>query len=154
MDKQIWRYGLAAFALGLGLAAPAALAGGNGTALSIVATSDTPVCSGNLCSADIAATATTSGSTAAAAVLVSTDGGQTFSNVGTVATTDWVGSGRAKLAEEAIPITGLPAGATTVVTVCFLQPGANGDPLKRACADVAVTTPSPCVNNCSTGTIL
>ena len=34
------------------------------------------------------------------------------------------------------------------------QPGANGDPLKRACADVAVTTPSPCVNNCSTGTIL
>jgi len=85
-----------------------------------------------------------SGSTSAATVLVSVDGGQTFTNVGTVATTDWVGSGRAKLAEEVIPISGLPAGATTVVTVCFLQPGANGDPLKRACADVAVTTPSRC----------
>ncbi|HYU12147.1 MAG TPA: hypothetical protein VEK82_06190 [Stellaceae bacterium] len=85
---------------------------------------------------------------AAAAILVSVDGGQTFANVGTVATTDWVGSGRAKLAEEVIPITGLPAGATTVVTVCFMQPGANGDPLKRACADVPVTTPSTCTATC------
>ena len=57
------------------------------------------------------------------------------------------------MAEEAIPITGLPAGATTVVTVCFLQPGANGDPLKRACADVAVTTPGAC-NTCGIGGIL
>src|SRR6266568_1926325 len=37
---------------------------------------------------------------------------------------------------------GQPDTASTE-TMCFMQPGANGDPLKKGCANVLVTTPFP-----------
>jgi hypothetical protein len=144
---------VAAFALCLALAAPA-LAGGNGTALSVVTDPGTPTCDSTSCSVSIEATATTSGSTAPAAILVSTDGGMTSTNLGTVATTDWTGSGRAKMVTETIALR-LSASSPTVVKVCFVQPGANGNPLKSACADpLTITPPGTCAdssNGCAGG---
>ena len=146
LSTHLWGGGLTALALCLALMAPAALAE-NGTALTINATADVQPCDNN-CTATITAAATTSGSTAPAAILVSTDGNVTFTNVGTVATGEWAGSGRFKTSpEEQIAVTGLPGGGvSTVVTVCFLQPGANGNPLKKACTDLTIAPPP--TNSC------
>jgi len=122
--------------------APAALAGGNGTALSI--TTDQPTFSSDGTTVYLTAAASSSSSSSPAAVLVSSDGGVNFTNVATVATIDWTGSGRFKQSpEEAITVSGLQPRTAYTVTVCFIQPGANGNPLKKACADLPITTPAP-----------
>lgn len=142
---RLWRVlvGMCCMLVCVGLASVASAS--NGTALSVVTEADAPVCSADNQSASVEITAavTSSGSTSPASVLVSTDGGVTFTNVGTVETTDWSGSGRTKTAEETI-LVNLAANVSTPVTICFIQPGANGNPLKKACSDLTITPSCGC----------
>jgi hypothetical protein len=111
----------------------------NGTKLSVVAEDGSPSCSasGTTAAVTITTAVTSSGSAAAASVLLSTDGGVTFTQVDTVATGDWTGSGRTKTAEKSITVN-VASGATTPVTICFVQPGSNGNEFKKACADLSL----------------
>lgn len=125
----------------LAFAGLASLADANsGTKLSVVTEADPPVCSADNTTATVIVTAavTSSGSTAAASVLVSTDGGVTFTNVATVAETDWLHNRRTKTAEVEIELT-LTSNVPTQVTVCFMQPGANGNEFTKACSDLTIT---------------
>jgi hypothetical protein len=137
---RLWRVPLGMFCA-LAFAGLAAVADANsGTKLSVVTEADRHVCSADNTSATVIVTAavTSSGSTAPASVLVSTDGGVTFTQVHTIAETDWLHNGRTKTAEVEIELT-LTANVLTPVTVCFLQPGANGNELKKACSDLSIT---------------
>ncbi len=135
-----WRRSIAVFAgvaslvLGGGTFAHAA----NGTSLAVVADAEAPVCSTDNTSAtvEINAAVTSTASAAPLGILVSTDGGVSFTNLGTVA--NWTSNGRTKTAEETVQVS-VAANVSTPVEVCFVQPGANGNAFKKACADVSVS---------------
>ncbi|MBM4439782.1 MAG: hypothetical protein FJ027_05150 [Candidatus Rokubacteria bacterium] len=118
------------------------LAGGvahasNGTSLAVVLDTDAPACvSTTQATATVHAGITSTASAAPASLLASADGGLTFTALGAIET--WTHTGRTKTAEEAIEVTVAGSGAT-VVEVCAIQPGANGNANKKACAAVTIT---------------
>jgi hypothetical protein len=98
--------------------------------------------SGEICSADFASASlnlnilvTSSASGAPATVTLSTDGGATFTNVGTISV--WSQSGRNKSAQLSLAEV-VAANTTTTFEVCAAQPGSNGNSDKGSCADVSV----------------
>jgi hypothetical protein len=144
--KSIWtRLVLVALCLSLWVSAASVAQADNGTQLGIAASVGSYTCSGDNKSADthIDVTVTSTGSAAPADVLVSTDGGATFTQQVTIS--DWSHSGRNKSAELTLSET-LLANTATQFKVCVTQPGSNGDPDKSACANKSIT-PS-CVAAC------
>jgi hypothetical protein len=115
----------------------ASLTHANGTDLTISAS-----VSGQACSADdskatvnIKILVTSTGSAAPAILMVSNDGGATFTPIGTIS--EWSHSGRDKSAELAFTAV-LTANTPTKFEFCAAQPGSNGNPDKRSCADLTI----------------
>lgn len=108
-----------------------------GTDLATNASVGSTVCDANNTSATVQVNVlfTSTGSTAPASVLVSTDGGTTFTEHGTV--TNWSSSGRDSDIQLALAEI-LPANTTTQFEVCATQPGSNGNPDKNACANLSI----------------
>ena len=154
-----WKRTVALLAVGASvlIGSASAVHAANGTSLAVVADAGDPTCSGDNTSAtvEIGAAVTSTASASPLTILVSTDGGVNFTNLGTVA--NWTSNGRTKTAEETIEVT-VPANVSTPVEVCFVQPGANGNPFKKVCADLTLTPscapPPDCTQNCTTGTIV
>lgn len=141
------RFALVALCLSLWVSAASVAQADNGTQLGITASVFSTTCSADDTSAvvHIDETITSTGSAAPTAVLVSTDGGATFTQQGTIQPTAWSHSGRNKTAELVLS-ENLPANTTTQFEVCATQPGSNGNPDKSACANLSVN-PS-CVPAC------
>jgi hypothetical protein len=113
----------------------------NGTQLASVADLDAspPSCSADLTSAAVIVhTAVTSSASASPASVYLSVGGGAAALIDTIS--DWSGSGRSRTAEREYSIT-VPANASTSITICYVQPGANGTADKQTCA-TAVASPS------------
>jgi hypothetical protein len=117
----------------------------NGTNLATTASVSSTTCSADNTTATVHINVliTSTGSAAPASLLVSTDGGATFTGGGTIS--DWLHSGRDKSAELTLSEV-LPANTTTQFEVCATQPGSNGNPDKNACTNLSID--SMCVAAC------
>jgi len=121
----------------------------NGTGLSSVANLDAsaPSCSGSTSATVLVDTAVTSSGSSSSATVYLTVDNATPMQIDTIATTDWTGSGRFKTAERQYAVT-VPANAGTTLTICYVQPGANGNTQKQTCSTVLASPscqpPCPC----------
>src|SRR5262249_35467201 len=115
----------------------ASLTHANGTDLTISAS-----VSGRACSADdskatvnIKILVTSTASAAPATLMVSKDGGATFTPICTIS--EWSQTGRDKSAELAFTAV-LTANTPTKFEFCAAQPGSKGNPHQSSCADLSI----------------